>query len=361
MRRSRLTETEELLQLAALAGVRRDPRVLGAIHLAIATDSGSAIDSISEVLWRAAQRKGVPYHPYLPGPEALPPGEIVLGQVVDGVGAAFALTPVDLMTHLLCGGTSGSGKTTFMMFLATQLIQLGVSVWVFDVDGAYSRLTQLFGPDLLLGVDVKDVRRNPLQVLPGEGLRDVLVRLEAISYEQYLRDTSLNMLGEVVAEITRDAHLRGQAYPTLRDYREVLVRMKPRPGSRPGDARDSLLNRVTGVLEYLGETYGCVEGWDLAGLMERSLVIQLGGLDRDALSFFVLDLIGAVVAARRRMADALARPLVMFLDEAHLVVPPRQYGVQDRREPLICTYTRQVRKVGVGLVLACASPKPHIA
>ncbi len=347
-------EREELEYLAAVAGLREAPSVQQTIDVAVATGDRELQESIREYLLSQVPANGLRDNPFLPGPGQLPPGEITIGTVIGGdERATFELPLSYLDTHVLITGATGAGKSMLLKYLITQMIDSGISVWVFDIEREYTSLASLFGPDELVVLDVADFKRNPLEVLTGETPTEVITRMKNLSYEQYLRNGSLNLQDEVLKGLFEDH--AAKPGPTYADYYQLLKKMKFRAGSRQAGYLESLLNRATGIINNLQNVYDCVEGFDLRELMTTSMILRCPDMEVDVLRFFINDLISAVISLRSSQQTSTQQLLVLALDEAHLLIPPRSFRSGDR-EPLMCDHIRRVRKRHMGLILSDQTP-----
>jgi hypothetical protein len=345
---------DELLELAYRANLGGDPVILEAIEIAADTNDPQLINSLRELLLAEAAFANVEDDPFIPGPGTLPPGDVLIGMTHGGGSFGRCALPVaEFCRHVLIAGTHGSGKTFLMKSVAIQLIDLGASVWILDVEDQFDDLASLFGPDQLLVLDLADWRRNPLEVLPGERPVDVISRIKEISFDHWLRAGSLNLTDQVLKELFEECGGEG---PTFADYYDKLARMSFRASSRSAGYLETVVNRMTGLLNHLGETFNCTRGFDLQRLMQTSLVLRPGRLDTDVLRFFVNDLLGAVAAIRDLSPAVRDLPLVVAMDEASLCIPPRTYRSSEDREPYICSMARRMRKRGVGLILADQVP-----
>lgn len=113
---------ERIQALAALTGQRH--LVAGIEWLALSKNGDKWLGNLERSLAYEAIARGIEPHPFLPGPapEEVCQGELLIGTLDDG--AAVRMPVEELATHLFVAGTTGSGKTFFLAFLAAQLMSL---------------------------------------------------------------------------------------------------------------------------------------------------------------------------------------------------------------------------------------------
>ncbi len=298
-----------------------------------------------------------PFEP--PSEEDLEPGEILIGNVLDRdqLGFEFRL-PISLFTeHLGIFGHSGTGKSYALRLITTQLMRAGVPVWFLDDEGEYADLAALFSPESLLVIGCKNFKRNTYEVLPGEEPIDTLNRVKDVWRSSlYIRDGSENLVGDLLHSMF---HKRGifdgsQNFPTQWDVNQELARLRYRSNTRNSGFLETLANRSTNLVNYMGPTYDCVTGFDLEALMKKSVVFTLRKLNETSKEFFRNDLFKAIQAIKSSLVSKLE--LVIVIDEAHRTFSKAKEARSDMGEPIPYQMVRTLRKRGIGFIVSDQIP-----
>lgn len=254
--------------------------------------------------------------------------------------------------HLLVAGLPGMGKTTCLLNLCKQMLEVGIKPIVFsyheDIDG---RLQQMVKS--IRFIDFHGLGFNPMQVMKRDS------RLAYLDVAGSLRDIFIAIfpeLGDVQGEYIRraikdsfielgwdnpDAVLSELPEPQFKRFVEILKAIpKPDKGLRTLNAR----------LEELGD-YGFFElGESHESLWESSepIVIRIHTTQNDNLqkAFASLVFYGLYKDMFRRGIQDCITHAVIF-DEAH-----RAAGLR-----LIPTMAKECRKYGISLVLASQEAK----
>lgn len=347
---------EELKRLAELAGYRGQRGALGAVDASLCSDKSRWSEGLSRFLMVGIRANEADENPFAPGPsdEEVGYGEVEIGRVVRGpdLGCPFRLPLRLLGEHQLWAGHSGSGKSFGIISELRQLIGK-VAVWIFDTEDEYKNLAQLFSKDDLLILDYKDFRRNPFQAPSRFSEAEWQGRVKNIWRESFfLRDGSINLLGEILHELTRT-----DSPPTLSQFHRKLASLKFRVNSRNAGYWETLLNRTQALLNFMGPTYSCSRGHDLEHLLTKSVVFRLRGLSDDLFCFFANDLLSYVMAAREALFGCELRNIFVF-DEGHRLFNVARTGRADLGEPIAFQAVRMIRKRGIGLIIG--DQVPHL-
>ena len=251
--------------------------------------------------------------------------------------------------HLLLAGLPGMGKTTCLLNLCKQMLDVGVQPIVFsyhqDMDEGLQHLV-----DSVRFVDFQGLGFNPLQVLVRES------RLAYLDVAGAIRDIFVaiypelgDIQGERIRRAVKEAFLeQGWDNPTadlpeppFRRFVEIL-RADPKP--------DRGLRTLLGRLEELDD-YGffdLAESRESLWEGERPIVIRIHTTQNDNLqkAFASLVFYGLYKDMFRRGVQQRITHAVVF-DEAHRAARLR----------LLPTMAKECRKYGISLVLASQEAK----
>ncbi len=305
---------------------------------------------------------------------------VEIGRLLTRDDVRVSLDPNELVSrHLAILAVTGAGKSNTVAVLVDRLLDLGGVVAIFDLHSEYGDL-ELTGSGEVLRVDPV-INVNLLSL--GE-----IAQLLGISYDtaprQYIYLSRVwkgarKLRGEGrLAEVVADSGIDGANPDSVLDgmlsmlygVAEAAAEGR-RLASFPGvdvavdrDAKSSVYGLIA-RMERIRDAYGRIlvtQVADLADLIDygRAVVVDLGSLGLDAADVLVghsmmrlLSRARAAVAGGRDGGE-LPLPAMLFLEEAHLLVP-RAGG----------TYTgfaasriaREGRKFGVGLCLVSQRPK----
>ncbi|MBM3157238.1 MAG: ATP-binding protein, partial [Chloroflexi bacterium] len=312
----------------------------------------SFIERINRVLDLRANFAPNP-HPFAsPDNDMLPMGDIPFVRVVrmDGTLGPWVPLPTGVVgrhPHMLIAGPAGTGKSWTVCYTVQNFALSGFGCLLLDTEGEYSNL-MLYLPDGLCWVfDDMTFKRNPLQPLPGEERRRTYGRVKRIFRETFLRDGSVNLLGE---ELVNSVDAAGQV-ATLRRLLEQLGRARYRLDSRRGQYLESLKNRLSNVVEFV-DIFDCVEGFDIRDwLGPRCMVLRLTALSDELKDFVVNDLV-ATIQDWTQENPSLGLKLVIAIDEAHRFFAPGKAARYDLGDPILLDAARTLRKRGVNLILS---------
>lgn len=270
-----------------------------ALLLSQATGRNDLLETFTRLARFRAASVDTP-HPFLsPGTDDLPDAGLLLGANVlaNNQAGGGVYLPVDSFMrhpHILVGGASGTGKSWYIMDLCRQLIESGDVVWFLDSEGDFSSLLGALGPEKVWVMRYDQLRRNPLEPLPGEDPLMALGRIKtALREAGFMRDGSINLLSELIHKLyaDRDVFGSGDNYPCLEDVYQEAKHARWRLDSRRGQYGETLLSRVGSLVENMGATYRCKRGFPITELAAHSIVFNIVGLSRDLAHFFLDDLI----------------------------------------------------------------------
>lgn len=292
-------------------------------------------------------------HPFpSPNDDALPLGGAPFSRIVrmDGTLGPWVPLATDVMDrypHILMAGAAGSGKSWTVCHTIQNLTLSGFGSLILDTEGEYSNLTLYLPEDLCWVFDDMTFKRNPLQPLPGEERRRTYGRVKRVFREMFLRDGSINLLGEKLVDMVGAG---GQA-ATLYSLLGQLGRERYRLDSRRGQYLESLKNRLGNVVEFVN-IYDCREGFDIrVWLRPGCIVLRLTALSDELRDFVVNDLV-ATIQDWTQENPGLGLRLVMVIDEAHRFFAPGKAARYDLGDPILIDAARTLRKRGVNLILS---------
>jgi hypothetical protein len=240
--------------------------------------------------------------------------------------------------HMEVYGTSGAGKTQFIMSLLTQLQQMGSRFGVCDFKNDYGGpfpesagaqfydLWQQSLPFNPLAID--DPSRRALQGLVIE-LRDT-VEIAARAFTR-MGHRQLGKLQEALEQLYDEARRAGRSAPTLADLHELL---------------DEDLRGVIGDLTGTG-LFG--DGPPLGSVIEQDVIFGLNhipgtGLTTTLAAGFILSSLYLKLLEMPQVANVVKYTLV--IDEAHRVASFHSVG----------NMIRELRSKGLAVILATQKP-----
>ncbi len=223
-------------------------------------------------------------------------GEIHLGTAWDGesTGSEVRLPLKSVLTHWHLAGRTGLGKSFLKLYILAQLIQHGVRVLDFDVEGEDAVLLNQFSRDQLWairpewfpislfrpppGYDVEEWGKNVVWTA-----RDVFYGREGFKSEFH------NLLVEAYEELGSD---RGSGrYPTLSYLLEKVKTRRFRTGKR--EWVETVKGRLEEMILSMGRVFDVDPGFPVEELVKRSVIINCRGMDPQILEWYVCTLIAA--------------------------------------------------------------------
>ena len=295
-----MTKETDIELLLEQGGLKEHPGVKTALMFSQVTGDTSHIEDFVQLarLRTAHAEQLTPF----PSPDAdeLPESGLFLGKNIsaDGQSGANSYLPVNSLhryPHILVGGMSGSGKSWYLMGLARDLIELGEVVWFMDSEGDFIDLAGELGAEKLWVIRHDQLRRNPLEPLPGEDPILALGRLKTVLRETtYMRDGAVNLLSECVHKLyaQRGIFSGSQSYPCLADVYQEATSTRLRGNSRRSEYRETLQSRLGNLLDNMRSTYLCRRGHPIRELASHNIVWDITDLSqsRDLMHFFVADM-----------------------------------------------------------------------
>ena len=352
---------------AAKGGVENVPWVKQAINSTLFLQDPKKRAKLEKYLAIKIQQNVKEDHPFLPAPsiELISQGDYELFKVVTGRGSEYpAMVSKALLTeHGIVVGSSGAGKTTWLVAIGQQIHRKGlnpttgereVAVWFFCTEGqipAFISPPTAIGCQDFLTIDVPRVFRfNRYKGPPGTDEKRYISKLITQDREcRYYRDYIANALKNACYEL-----LNRQGIFNERQLLEHIAAKSFKRGSRESQCQESILNRLQSAIEYMGAVYDTTRSHDLATLTKRSVVWMLHGLSSDDIATFVGDLILWL----KEFMPVCYQPtlkLVLIMDEFTHICNISRCVRADIREPYMLDATRTFRKRGISLLLGTQS------
>jgi len=187
--------------------------------------------------------------------------------------------------HTLIVGRSKIGKTRLAQYIAAQAIARGVKVLVLAKDREWRDILSVF-PDVLymepvdIGFGVLEVPCIPDGRPAMSPLEWVLVLKVVFRASVYTRDVSGNLLGKgIIGLYEENGVFDGSGnWPCLSDLRRRIASMSLGSGKRLGEARDTLLDRLDMLIQFLSGL-DVVKSRDVHKLFSHSIVLDVSNLD----------------------------------------------------------------------------------
>lgn len=317
---------------------------------------------------------------------------IVLGcSDSSAVSASDSITPLlglpvqDLTKHMFVGGVSGSGKSTVIFHLLTELQRHGITFTVFETakkeyrsilrlrESAVPHLKALGNELMIFSPDndlVSPLRINPLQRLPGISMDELIGEL----LNGFKASIPLSgPLPSLLADALEDVLLRAADFvtaPVLHDLVDAVFEILEAMGyssETSSDIRAALDVRLRMLTKHsMGRVFQCpvnVPGMDL--LMERTSIIEMDRLCGDHKALLALIMLATMRQyLRTHPASVTGLRHVVVIEEAHNIVGTRESTTpsESNADPrafaaqFVCQMLAELRSMGVGIIVVDQSP-----
>lgn len=254
--------------------------------------------------------------------------------------------------HCLVTGATGEGKTTMFRNVMSQLT---APFWAFDRKQDYRHMiTEL---DQLLVLPWNQLKFNPLK--PPENVdpnKWAQIFTEIFGHSTALLSGSKNYILTTVFDLYTDYELFYECSPPYPSLFELFVKMdedKINFTRKTSNYRDTGLNRLKPFKMAAGKVFDCSQGYKIRDLMQRCVVFELEGLNRD-LQRFLQEILFAYVyeyqLANTERGNGLE--LVIFVDEAKQLFSVYLEKQDASGIPEIDDLTARAREMGLGLIVA---------
>ena len=279
-----------------------------------------------------------------------PEKAIEIGKALGRGGAPVYLDPEKILPrHVLIVGSTGTGKTWLRGILAEELVRLGIPQVHIDVHGEFIKATEeLGGRNMVPGEDLT-VRLSSLSELDVLSLIPFLTELQAEIVRRAFLDLKAEISepeGTATRTGTIDSYIE-DANPELGRFLALIHR-----AARLMRARDETREMALARAAMLRHTKVIGAGVNWERLLAEKPIINIDCRFLDATELHAV--VGAVARELLRLRRlGLGRPLVLFVDEAHLFVPQ---GEVTPSGFVLRELIRYGRHYGLGLVLVTPSP-----
>ncbi len=262
------------------------------------------------------------------------------------------IAPIDALTrHALILGATGTGKTTLLRLLIMQ-VMAHAKVWIVEKDKAGADYRFLAAHPEVIVLDAQSVLAlNPLEVHTPITLQETITAFVQVFCKSFgLLVGSQSQIVEVLYDMFGDWDL-ARGSPTLYDLEE-RTRRKKFPGfSRSGQMKDSILNRLRGMLREAPDTYSYSKGFSLPELANKHVIFELQGINDHHGRFMVL-LLWLLLFKWRMKSGLIGAELsnLLVVDEASWFAP--KFNDEHLGFSPLAQVMSQSRAAGLGTVLA---------
>lgn len=324
---------EELLSLAAVAVSERQKQEI-----------------MQEAVLLARENRKYPFTDNAPKVSLLD-NAVILGKTLKK-GIPVAIREEELVLHTGFYGRTGAGKTTSFR---NMMAQLSVPYWAFDRKQDYRHMA-LVDQELLV-LPWTELKFNPLK--PPDGVAPVKwaqVFAEIFSHATDLLSGSRNYLLKSILELYLQYDLFEEVsppYPSLFELFQLMDSEAINYVRKTSNYRDTVVNRVEPMILAAGSVFDCSEGFSVEDLMQRRVVFEFEGLNRDIQNFLQEILFAYAyehqLARNRRTGDL---KLLIFIDEAKQLFSFYKERQDAQGIPEIDDLTARARQFGLGIVVA---------
>lgn len=304
------------------------------------------------------QLRGVPfYQPNSFSAEDFHPTRVIGFGFARDSGFPALLNVDDFCSHMTILGSTNAGKTTCIRFI---LLQVAPHAKLFIVESEKQDMRPLV--DFIPGITVINARTdlawNFFQV--HEGLTpELTVRLFIQDFSRCfgLMVGSQSLLQAAVhkAFAERGIFEGSRNFVTLREVREIVAKRKVHSLTRSGSFKDSILNRIDGMLFESPNAYDYRAGIPIERLASSHVLIETDGLNPHHARFLLYSILRTLYLYRLRTGQRgnTLRNLCC-VDEAGAFFAPRIKDQQPGWTPLADLISR-AREAGLGFLLSSQS------
>ena len=268
---------------------------------------------------------------------------------IAGTGIDFGFTKLHINRHCLIAGDSGTGKSTLIKILASQLVQdKGVRLLIIDPKegGDYRFLAKMTDNIAILRPD--QLKLNPFTSIPNVPLavlREALI--EVISVVFKVLDAGEGIIAKHVDKVFSEYQ-----QPTFYDFARSIRSEKTRYSGRKQGYLDSIETRLLKILISLADILDCKADY-FDKLADCHLVIEAGelsgGMQRTVVNWVMMK---ELLYSIKNMDRDIFR--FNIFDESQGNIFPKQQG--RLRTPYMATLVTQARAFNVGLLALAQNP-----
>lgn len=351
-------QADKLLKLAELAKLEKQDHVQKMILAASISNDPALAKIVMDYLQPHAVKELLLKFPFQnPTEEELysnfPNCQPLLMGKVKNLEMPFIYPMNYLNQHCFVCGTTGSGKTNFLMGLALQVMK-NCPVWIIDREKEDYRHLIRLNPNLLVFDAQESFIYNPFQVPPFVNPKHLITAFVSIfSKTNSLLDGSEALLTKAMYELFEERGIfkGSQEFPVLFDLLEKIKSYKFRGYSRALGYQDSIMNRLESYLIANPNMYSYSKGFALEDLIQKSFVLEIKGLGEKHGRFITNSLAYSLFLyriAKGERGNVLRNLLI--IDEGKWAVPP---GFNPNIAfPPLANVLAQSREAGLGIVIA---------
>jgi DNA helicase HerA-like ATPase len=288
------------------------------------------------------------------------------------------LLPALANRHGLIAGATGTGKTVTLQRLAEGFSAIGVPVFVADVKGDLSGISQAGTPTpkiaervAQLGLDPFPYRACPVVFWDVFGAQGLPVRATVSEMGPLLMARMLNLNATqqgVLTAVFKIADDAGLLLLDLKDLRAMLAfagdnaaQFKTRYGNISTASIGAIQRGLLELEQQGGEAFFGEPALDIADLMQTDRdgrgIVNILVADKlinspKVYGVFLLWLLSELFENLPEVGDPEKPELVFFFDEAHLLFDDAPQALQDKIEQLV----RLIRSKGVGVYFVTQNP-----
>jgi hypothetical protein len=269
-------------------------------------------------------------------------------------GGDFTINLDDIYKHTVVMGETGSGKSSFVAKLLSEISSNGVHYLVFDWHGEYVSLlkdnsTLVIAPDQDLGFDIFDYPRSVDPFIHIDILMDIFTDSFDLSVsQQFILRSALRRVftdkGHGMAESTEPVTIEDviKAVNDLRTYSGWEQESKLAVLRRISKLADTGLSRMLNASQKIGFN-------DLLG---ENVVVDLGQVSDAYSKVFVVEAILKLLYDYK-VSRKLVEPHVIVAEEARNIVPYRR---PEEPPSIMERLVEEVRKFGEGMIMVNQLP-----
>ncbi len=259
--------------------------------------------------------------------------------------------------HCLIAGQTGCGKSTLLKIIFSQIILFSAhsvpfKAWLF-VKAQDMRPLLKINKDIVVA-RLKEIKINPLQ--PPKGIKTVdwtSIIADVFTQVFHLYGASKALLIECLRELYKRFE-KHDHYPSLFDLYDYVKALKFSGFSRTSGYRESILNRITGLLNgVMGETFNCSRGHiDL--LSSRNVIFEFLYLTSEQEVFLVNYLLSYLFNSKLTVDTSLRH--FVGIDDGNLIFDASYEKRPDLGLPIIHHLLTTVRKAKINIFALTQTP-----
>jgi len=349
---SNYLKLKQLIQIAREVGQADEPWFKGTVERLSASWNESLYQKTLDTLIRCYRQ------PLLDNIFAIPVTEDEVRAVdgpfkiatIDGTDIEFGLHPLQLQMHGVIGGSTGFGKTTFILSLCQQLITEGeIRFWLIDPKrgGDYRVLAKHFSNVVVLGRE--QLKCNPCsnpENIPMDDLIESISEVLADSWEVY--DAGEGVIMEIFGQV-----FEGFENPTFIDFIRLLEAEISNPRSRWSRYLPTLGTRVVKAKRSLKHIVDCKDDY-FPQLINKNVIFEFGSLIGSVQRVLAPWIISKLVFHKHHNPTPNLSHVLIF-DEAQAELWAKRLE-QRGRSSHMANLATQCRSFGMGILVLAQNP-----